>query len=192
MTPGILYLHGFCSSPASWKARILADALNARGRGDCFFCPALSHVPDEAIAVAEKIIRDSADSGYSLTLTGSSLGGFYATVLAERHDLRAVLLNPLAAVPRALEPLLGVQTNLYTGETFELTLEHIDQLETMNVASITPERYLLFVETGDELLDYHDATRRYAKARQHVMEGGDHTLTRFPEILPLLFDFCGL
>ncbi len=68
MTASILYLHGFCSSPASWKVRLLADALDTRGLGDRLLCPTLSPVPDEAIAQTEAIINSHTGS---LTLVGS-------------------------------------------------------------------------------------------------------------------------
>lgn len=189
MSPGILYLHGFCSSPASWKARQLAATLDARGLADRFFCPALSHVPDEAIDQAEAILHDAAGP---LTLVGSSLGGFYATALAEKHDLRAVLINPAVIAPVSLEKYLGRQTNLYTGEPFEFTTAHLDQIRALEVDRITPGHYLLMVETGDEVLDYRDAVRRYAGATQLVLPGGDHSFTRFPDELPRLLEFCGL
>ena len=190
MAPAILYLHGFCSSPASTKVRLLATALKSRGQGDRLCCPALSPVPVEAIAQAEAII--AAQRGRPLTLVGSSLGGYYATWLAEKHDLRAVLVNP--AVVSTLDPemFIGTQTNLYRGESFEFTAEHIAQLAALEAPRITPERYFLLVETGDEVLDYRQAVARYAGCRQYVLDGGDHSFTRFPDLLPQLFEYCGL
>jgi predicted esterase YcpF (UPF0227 family) len=187
--PGILYLHGFRSSPASWKIRLLGEHLAAVGLGERLRCPALSHIPDEAIAQAEALIA-AADG--RLTLVGSSLGGFYATWLAEKHHLRAVLINPAVIAPRSLTEHLGTQSNLHTGETFEFTEAHIDQLRALDVAQITPARYLLLVETGDEVLDYRDAVARYAGCRQIVLEGGDHSFTRVPDFIPQLLEFCGL
>lgn len=189
MSAGILYLHGFCSSPESWKARVLGSALRERGLGDRFLCPALSPVPNEAIAQAEAII-ESWDG--ELTLVGSSLGGFYSTYLAEKHGLRAVLVNPAVVAPLSLNAYIGTQKNLHTGDTFEFKAAHVDQLRTLECAAITPARYLLLVETGDEVLDYRDAVRRYAGSRQEVFEGGDHSFTRFPDLLPQLFEFCRL
>lgn len=187
--PGILYLHGFGSSPASWKARVLADALAARGLGDRMLCPFLSPVPDEAIRQAEAAI-----GGYDgpLAVAGSSLGGFYAAWLAEKYDLRAVLINPAVAAPVSLEKYLGTQTNLHTRESFEFTAEHIAQLRALQSAKVTPWRYLLMAETGDEVLDYRQAAARYAGCRQIVLPGGDHSFTRFPEYVGQLIEFCGL
>ena len=189
VSAGILYLHGFCSSPASWKAQRLAVALRERGQSDRLFCPFLSYVPREAIAQAEKIIEQQARQ---LTLVGSSLGGFYATYLAEKFDLKAVLVNPAVVAPLSLEKYLGTQTNLYTQEPFEFTTEHIKQLYALEVQNGMPERYLLMVETGDEVLDYQQALVRYAGCQQMVFDGGDHSFTRFGECLPQLLEFCGL
>jgi predicted esterase YcpF (UPF0227 family) len=92
-----------------------------------------------------------------VTLVGSSLGGFYATWLAEKHGLKAVLINPAVHPHRDLRVFLGVQQNLHTGEKYELTESHLAQWEQLFVPAITPTRYLLLVETGDELLDYREA-----------------------------------
>ena len=189
MSSGILYLHGFCSSPASWKVRLLAAALESRGQAERLICPALSPVPVEAIAQAEAIIEAH---DRALTLVGSSLGGYYATWLAEKYDLRAVLINPAVVAPVSLDAFIGTQTNLYTGESFEFTAEHIAQLRALEAPRITPERYFLLVETGDEVLDYRQAVARYAGCRQRVLDGGDHSFTRFPDLLPQLLEYCGL
>lgn len=189
MTSSILYLHGFASSPASWKVRALADELNTRKQGYRLICPPLSPVPDEAIAQAEAIIESRTGQ---LTLVGSSLGGYYATWLAEKYLLRAALINPAVIAPISLQKYLGPQTNLHTGKPFEFTEEHIAQLRALEAPEITPGRYFLMLETGDEVLDYRNALQRYAGCRQAVFEGGDHSFTRFPEMLPQLFEFCGL
>ncbi|MDR2614027.1 MAG: esterase [Candidatus Accumulibacter sp.] len=187
--PDILYLHGFCSSPASWKARVLADALAARGLSERLICPFLSPVPNEAIEELEAIIVGHEGP---LAVAGSSLGGFYATWLAEKYDLAAVLINPVVAAPVSLEKYLGTQTNLHTRETFEFTAEHLAQLRALVVPRVTPSRYLLMVETGDEVLDYREAVARYAGCRQIVLPGGDHGFARFPEYVAQLIEFCGL
>lgn len=186
--PRLLYLHGFRSSPRSWKARLVGEALDARGLADRFHCPALSHDPVQAIAQAEAVLARHGPC----TLVGSSLGGYYATWLAERHGLRAVLINPAVVAPRALADYIGPQSNLYTGEIFEFTQAHVDALQALSVATLDPARYWLLVETGDEVLDYRHAVERYAGARLTVLPGGDHGFTRFPEYLPQILEFAGL
>jgi len=145
--------------------------------------PALHHRPSVAIAQVAQAC-EGVEAG-DLTLVGSSLGGFYATVMAERLGCRAALLNPAVHPHRHFGKYLGPQKNLYTGESFELTQAHVDDLREMDPATVTRrERYWLFVETGDEVLDYREAVAFYAGALQDVVQGGDHSLTTFPERLP--------
>jgi predicted esterase YcpF (UPF0227 family) len=186
----IAYLHGFVSSPQSKKAVMLGDYLRNVATGIGYGVPQLHHRPARAIEEAQAAIAGipAAD----LTLVGSSLGGFYATVIAERVGCRAALLNPAVRPHTHFERHLGPQRNLYTGEEFVLTREHVDELAAMQPAAITrPERYWLFVETGDAVLDYRDAVDFYRGALHTVVRGGDHTLASFPEHVPELVAWAG-
>jgi predicted esterase YcpF (UPF0227 family) len=93
----------------------------------------------------------------------------------------------------SLAGFVGPQTNLYTGERFDFTARHVEELRALDVAAITrPERYWLLVETGDELLDYRQAVAKYAGARQTVIEGGDHGFAHFGEYLDAVLDYAGV
>ncbi|QID16913.1 esterase [Nitrogeniibacter mangrovi] len=186
----ILYLHGFRSAPGSVKATRLRDYMTERGLAAQFWCEQLPVSPKAAIALIEAQI---ARCDTPPTLIGSSLGGYYATWLAERHGLKAILVNPGVLSHISLAPFVGTQTNLYTGETFEFTETHIAELEALEVARITrPARYWLLVETGDEVLDYRHAVAKYAGARQTVLEGGDHGFSRWDDYLADILRFAGL
>ncbi|TSA13303.1 MAG: esterase, partial [Betaproteobacteria bacterium] len=174
----------------SHKAQLLKHHMEARGLGDQFSCPALPTLGRYAIAAIEAEVSLHADE--SITLVGSSLGGFYASYLAERHALRAVLINPAVYPHEDLRAYLGVQSNLYTQQRYELTEEHLRQWEQLYLPSVLAERYLLIVETGDEVLDFRQAVSKYAGARQVVIDGGDHSLASFPEHIPLILEFAGL
>lgn len=186
----LIYLHGFNSSPDSRKAQRLKQYMHAHGLGDRYCCPGLPVSGTRAVAMVDaEIARHPRES---ITLVGSSLGGFYATYLAERHNLRAVLINPAILPHEDLHSYLGVQRNLYTLQPYELTEEHLRQWEKLYLPTIHPERYLLLVETGDEVLDYRQAVDKYRGARQIVIEGGDHSLQSFPEHIPQILEFAGL
>ena len=190
----ILYLHGFRSGPASTKARQLAARMAELGLAEAFWCPQLPVSAREAIELVERqIARCRATGDAAPTLVGSSLGGYYATWLAERHDLPAVLVNPAVVAPLSLEPYLGRQTNLYTGEAFDFTAAHIQELRELEVPTLTsPERYWVLVQEGDEVLDYRHAVAKYAGARQTVLPGGDHSFTRWGDYLDEILRFAGL
>jgi predicted esterase YcpF (UPF0227 family) len=192
--PVLVYLHGFRSSPASVKATQFRDAVAALPAGvrPRLHVPDLQHRPAAAIAhVAHWVEREAA--GAPLTFVGSSLGGYYATHLAERFGARAVLVNPAVRPYDDLRPYLGMQTNLYTGATFEVRPEHFDELVALKVARITrPERYLLLAQTGDEVLDWREAVAHYAGAWQGVEGGGDHGFQRFDRQIPVVLRFAGV
>ncbi len=186
----IIYLHGFNSSPQSGKAQLLKRYLDGQGKGAEFACPQLPHLPDRAVAVLEaEMERHSKEK---ITLVGSSLGGFYATWLAEKHNVRTVLMNPAIDPHVGLRAYLGPQQAFPGGERYELTEEHLRQWKELFVINVHPERYLLLVETGDEVLDYRAAVRKYRGAKQLVVQGGDHTLASFPEQIPLILEFAGM
>ncbi len=185
----IIYLHGFRSSPASSKAQDLQARLLALGRGDAFWCEALSHEPARAITQAEAAI---AAAPMRPTLVGSSLGGFYATWLAERHDLRAVLVNP-AVFPDGFDasPFVGRHENLYTGEPFDFTWEHVAQIEALRLPKLArPERFWLLAEEADEVLDTRISVARFAGAKQTVLPGGDHSFTRWQDYIDAIIEFA--
>lgn len=186
----IVYLHGFNSAPSSHKARRMAAYLEARGLGQEFLCPALPHLPDEAMRLIESL--PALAKSQALTLVGSSLGGFYATWLAEKYKCRAILIQPAVFPHVGLEGYLGPQENLYTGAEYELTRAHLEGWKRLVVPSVDPERYLLLLETGDEVLDYREAVRKYEGARMVIREGGDHMMQSFAEHLPLMLRFAGL
>jgi len=186
----LIYLHGFNSSPGSHKAQVLKRYMAERGLGGQYCCPALPPLGKRAIAVVEAEIAKHPRE--AITLVGSSLGGFYASYLAERHDLRAVLINPAVYPHEDLRAYLGVQRNLHTRQQYELTEEHLRQWEKLYLPTVRAQRYLLLVETGDEVLDYRQAVKKYAGARQIVIEGGDHSLMSFPEHIPMILEFAGL
>ena len=189
----IVYLHGFRSSPQSSKAQRLKARMAALGLGDLFWCGQLPPSPRAAIALAERQIAAARAPGAPVTVVGSSLGGYYATHLAEKHGLRAVLVNPAVVAHLSLAEFVGTQTNLYTGEAFEFRPEYLDELRALEVPVISrPQDFLLLAETGDEVLDYRQAVAKYAGCRQVVLEGGDHSFTRWDDCLDAILEFAGL
>jgi predicted esterase YcpF (UPF0227 family) len=184
----VVYLHGFNSTPASGKARLLGEHMASIGRQADYLCPALPNSPREAITQIEGELAQRRPE--SVTLVGSSLGGFYATHLAEKHGWKAVLVNPAVHANLLLRDALGPQTNWHTGEKWVFTETHLAELEALDVPRITrPERYLLLAQTGDEVLDYRDAVAYYAGATQIIEEDGDHGFAGFERHFQTILDF---
>jgi predicted esterase YcpF (UPF0227 family) len=186
----IVYLHGFNSSPQSHKAQVLGRYLAERGLAALYACPALPVQAGQAIREVEALM--AGHPAATFCLVGSSLGGFYATHLAETHRAKAVLINPAIDPHVGLRAYLGPQKNLYTDEPYDLTDAHLREWQRLYAPRITPQRYLLIVETGDEVLDYRKAVERYAGAQHVVVEGGDHSLQSFPRHLERIARFAGV
>jgi uncharacterized protein len=187
----LIYLHGFRSAAASKKAHILSAALQ-HVRGDWeYITPNLSFDPALAFQQIESIILRQALLPENITLVGSSLGGFYATAMAEKYGCRAVLLNPSLKPHETLAAHVGPQTNLYLDESFTFTLEHLAVLRAAAFDKITePQRYLVIVEMGDELLNHHHTIAQFAGAEQIVVAGGNHDLASFPTHIAALLRFA--
>lgn len=188
----LLYLHGFRSSPQSFKARRMHAWMQAHRPDVTWWCPQLPPSPREAIALIEGGMagwpRDR------MAVVGSSLGGFYATVVAERTGCRAVLLNPAIDPARDLAAYIGEQTAFHDpAERFFFRAEFVDELRAMAPAAITrPARYFGVFAKGDELLDWREMTSRYAGATVKLLEGSDHALSDFDEHLGDVVAFLGL
>ncbi|MBA3625905.1 MAG: esterase [Methylibium sp.] len=194
-TTHLLYLHGFRSSPASAKAvRMAAEAvrLQRSGRSLSWCCPELPPSPAGAMALIEKSTRDR--PAETLAVIGSSLGGFYATVLAERRGCRAVLLNPAVDPATSLADQIGEQTGWHDAELrFEFTAAHVEELRAMTPAQITrPERCFTVIAKGDEVLDWRQMRARYLASPGRLLEGGDHALSDLEPHLPDILQFLGL
>ncbi|MCD5361923.1 YqiA/YcfP family alpha/beta fold hydrolase [Chromobacterium aquaticum] len=177
----IVYLHGFNSGPQSLKANETAAYLQQHAPDVTLHCPQLSPHPAEAIQQTSALVASlPADT----LLIGSSLGGYYATFLAERHQRPAALINPAVRPYDDLARFIGEQTNPYTGVVYTLSDADMQALLAQRVARPSPRRYWLLLGSRDEVLDWREAAARYLDCRQTVFNGDDHRLQAWPRMLP--------
>jgi len=191
----ILYLHGFRSSPDSFKARLMKQAMHEQGRLSQWRCPALPVSPAQAFSLARReaqaLCNTCGRRPEELTIVGSSLGGFYATSLAEQLGCRAVLLNPAVHAPRDLATQVGEHQNYHNGEPLTFHAAYVDELAAMVVAQITsPHRYYLIAATGDEVLDWKEMRDFFTGCQQTIIEGSDHGLSDFAHHIPDVMAFA--
>ena len=188
----LLYLHGFRSSPQSFKAQRLQAWLLAHRPAVHWWCPQLPASPREAMALVHDGIRNwPADSAAVL---GSSLGGFYATSVAEATGWPAVLMNPAVDPARDLAAFVGELSAFHNPQhTFLFRAEYLDELRAMTVRALTrPERYLAIIAKGDEVLSWREMSARYAGTPMRLIDGSDHALSDFEDHLPHLLKFLNL
>lgn len=199
-TTHLLYLHGFRSSPQSAKARRMAAWVAGQRPDLVFACPQLPPSPAAAIALAEALVAGWPRA--TMALMGSSLGGFYATVLAERLGCPAVLLNPAVDPARDLARYIGEHSCWQAPqERFFFRPEFVDELRAIAKdmaqdlppgAIARPQQLMAVIAKGDEVLDWHEMHARYAGSRIKLLEGSDHGLSDFDDYLSELTEFLQL
>jgi uncharacterized protein len=187
----LLYLHGFRSSPLSTKARVVAAWVQQHRPGLEWWCPQLPPSPAEAMQLLYERVAGwpAAQTG----VIGSSLGGFYATAVAERLGCRAVLLNPAIDPARDLVQYIGETSAWHSDARFHFRAGFIDELRTIAPAALTrPERYFAVIAKGDEVLSWVEMSARYRLCKVKLLEGSDHALSDFDAQLPDVLAFLGL
>lgn len=188
----LLYLHGFRSSPQSAKARQVAARVAAQQPGVTWWCPQLPPSPREAMGLVMQGIADWPHA--QMAVVGSSLGGFYATHVAEACACKAVLLNPAVDPARDLAKYIGEQTSWHNpAEHFYFEPRFVDELRSLECGPVAdPARYFAVIAKGDEVLDWREMTGRYPGARIKLLEAGDHALSDFDAHIDEVFGFLGL
>lgn len=188
----LLYLHGFRSSPLSFKAHRLAAWLREHRPDVHWACPQLPPSPREAVELCESLVADWPQGDWAVL--GSSLGGFYATFLQNRHRVPAVAINPAVDPARDLAAHIGEQrTWQRPDDRFFFRPEFIAELRALALPGLAdPSRVLAVIATGDEVLDWREMSARYQGAAQHVVEGSDHALSDFVAHLPGVLAWLGL
>lgn len=178
----LLYIHGFLSSPLSFKAQQTQAWLAANHPEIDYHCPQLSPYPNETQKGLEELVESLLPQ--PVYLMGSSLGGFWATWLAEKYNLSALLVNP-AVNPQSFMPkYLGMELKSYhTDDTYLLQPHHIDEIIQVDIQPKRLANYWLLVQTGDETLDYRNAVEKYTGCKQTIEEGGDHAFQGFERYL---------
>lgn len=186
----LLYLHGFRSSPLSTKARQMAAWVAGHQPQVVWACPQLPPSPAAAWALIQATVRDWPAA--TRAVIGSSLGGFYAALLAEAAACRTVLINPAVNPARDLATQIGQTTPWHGGEPWFFRPEYIDELRALTPPALAQaHRCMALIAKGDEVLDWREMAARHAGARLTVLEGGDHALSDFEDHLPAIADFFG-
>ncbi len=183
----IICIHGFGSSGRGGKALLFKKYFKSKNIP--FISPSLSYVPELAIDTLEQLIESYDDE---VMLIGSSLGGFYSIYLAEKYGLKAVLINPAIDSPKTLRRMLsldGMVKNYYDNTHFEWSESHVNMLLNYKVKEVQNGKYLLLLQTGDDVLDYRDALAKLPNAKSIVENGGTHPFEGIERYFDSIKDF---
>lgn len=171
------------------KARLMAAHFETTEHR--FICPQLPASPAAAIELASDFIEDRGDAAKDWALIGSSLGGYYATYLAEKYGCRAAVLNPAVFPANDLSNYVGELTMYHSNDSFDWKAEYLHELEALRIERITkPERYFLLAATGDEVLDWRMMRDHYAGAQQLIIEGSNHAIDEFERYVRRVAAYC--
>lgn len=186
--PFVLYLHGFLSSPQSQKAQQTLSYCKEIGLGDRIVMPSITHGPAETIMQLHALIKELNTD--KLVLMGSSLGGYYATYLSEYYQVPAVLINPAVRPYELWKSHLGENRNYYSNEIQVVTEQHIAELRELDIIQLSyPSNFKIFLQTGDETLDYRQAAEKFPSSQCIIRENGSHSYDNFEQELPCIFEF---
>lgn len=188
----LLYLHGFRSSPRSTKAQLVQERIAQRHPGVTLWCPQLPPSPREAM---DRVMQGIANwPRKRMAVIGSSLGGFYASWVAEQTGCRAAVLNPAVFAARDLATQVGVHPSWHEPqESFEFKAAYVDELRALAVPAITnPDRYYALIAKGDEVLDWREMSAHYRGAHMRLLEGSNHAITEFADHLDEVLAFLDL
>ena len=194
----LVYLHGFRSSPQSSKARQMAAWMQAQHPQVQWWCPQLPASPAQAAQLIAQGTRDWPSA--TMGIMGSSLGGFYATWLAQQRSSagqagpRTALINPAVQPEHSLARHLGEHSSWHDPQTrFVFTHAHLGELRDLQAGPLqVPQQFLAIIAKGDEVLDWREMLARYQAAPHVLLEGGDHALTEFEPHWPRIQQFFGL
>ena len=170
----------------------MAALVAAHHPGVTWWCPQLPPSPRDALALLTQGIAGWPRE--SMAVIGSSLGGFYATAVAERCGCKAVLLNPAVDPARDLAAYIGEQTTWQNpSERFFFEAHFVDELRALQADPLaTPKNYLAFIAKGDEVLDWREMVARYPQAELRLLDGGDHGLSDFASHIDSIVQFLKL
>ena len=188
----ILYLHGFRSSPGSYKAQVVKKAITAQGLAPRWVCPQLPPSPAEALALCNQLIEEArlSNPAEELVVVGSSLGGYYAHVLAEQWGCKAALFNPAVEAARDLATQVGEHSYYHSDTPFVFAAEYVTELAQMQPTQATQlNRYYLLAASGDEVLDHKEMLNTFAGSQGLLIFGSDHGISDFDLYLPSVLHF---
>lgn len=186
----LLYIHGFNSSPLSEKGVVTAQYLAEHYPKLNVHQPQLPSEPQEAMALLSALVESAIQADETLTYIGSSLGGYFASYLADKYGGKAVLINPAVEPFELFDEFIGPQHNPYTDEHYQILPEHKDQVARFNTEVIlNPDRFLVLLQSGDEVLDYRQAVKKYHCCQLFIQPDGDHSFVGYDKQMDSICEF---
>ncbi len=179
-----IYIHGFNSAGFGEKVNKLKKAFGDEN----VISLNLPHDPEKAMKLLDYLVNKLKND--DIYLFGTSLGGFYAMVLAVKHKVPAILINPSINPYESLKDEVGKQINYKTDEEYEFTQQHLKSLKDLQPSKEeilnVKDKIFVYLDEEDELLDSRETARFFDGFYVKMYPGGNH---RFQHMDHLIEDF---
>ena len=190
MSNTILYFHGFKSSSDSGKAQEFKKFIENKTSQTKIIIPDLKDDFKEAHKQIEGLIDKNSPN---ILYMGSSLGGYYALYFAQLYKTKSVLINPAIPPLKDFEIHLGKNENYATGNKFTISKDDISYIRSLHHKKILePKNNLILLESGDEVLNYVEASSYFRGSYIDIFYGGNHSYTSIKEKFTKIKDFFNL
>ena len=205
----LIYIHGLDSDANSTKGMLLEKYCQRHHPDINVLCPDLNKSPqdvfDQLISLVEEWGSDS-----KVVFVGSSLGGYFSTLVSNHTGCAALLLNPSTQPHVTLQRfahdlLLNNDSNEGQGEDelpknqilyttaggWDITSADLQWFADHQLSEVHyPKRIAVFIKEDDELLNPELSKAFYQQQGSTVIlqAGGDHRFSDFGEQLPMVIN----
>ena len=205
----LIYIHGLDSDANSTKGMLLEKYCQHHHPDINVLRPDLNKSPqdvfDKLISLVEEWGRDS-----KVVFVGSSLGGYFSTLVSNHTGCAALLLNPSTQPHVTLQRfahdlLLNNDSDEGQGEDelpknqilyttaggWDITSADLQWFADHQLSEIHyPKKIAVFIKEGDELLNPELSKAFYQEQGSTVIlqAGGDHRFSDFGEQLPMVIN----
>ena len=203
----IIYIHGLDSDANSTKGILLESYCQQHHADINVYRPDLNSAPEQVFEQLVRLVTELSREDKTV-LIGSSLGGYFSTLVSNDTGCPALLLNPSTqphvTLQRFAHELLlnsdegeieyEVPENQILHTTaggWDITSADLQWFADHQLVSINyPNKIAVLLKAGDELLNAELSKDFYQMkgAMVTVQAGGDHRFTDFGEQLPMLID----
>lgn len=205
----LIYIHGLDSDANSTKGMLLEKYCQRHHPDINVLRPDLNKSPqdvfDKLISLVEEWGSDS-----KVVFVGSSLGGYFSTLVSNHTGCAALLLNPSTQPHVTLQRfahdlLLNNDSNEGQGEDelpknqilyttaggWDITSADLQWFADHQLSEVHyPKKIAVFIKEGDELLNPELSKAFYQQQGSTVIlqAGGDHRFSDFGEQLPMVIN----
>ena len=200
----LIYIHGLDSDANSTKG-ILLESYCQKNHSDIkVYRPDLNQSPEQVFSYLTDLVTELKKDNKTV-LIGSSLGGYFSTLVSNHTGCPALLLNPSTQPHITLQRFYntsisnrdssdGLPNNKVLHTTaggWNITPSDLQWFADHQLLAVNyPDKVAVLLKKGDELLNSELSKAFYQSqgASVAVQAGGDHRFSDFGEQLPKVID----